>query len=178
MRAGQRPGSLTEAQIARLDNIGMEWDAFSVKWEQNYLEALKYYQENGDLMVPAGYKTESGFALGAWIRTLRRTRRGLTNSRAITEEQIKRLDAIGMYWGDCNDNQWLKGYCAAERYYRQNGDLNVPVAYQSPDGVVLGKWVRRQRYAGKANAKTNSRLTQERVQLLRQIGLDLTQQAG
>ena len=55
--------------------------------------------------------------------------------------------------------------------------MNVPVAYQSPDGVALGKWVRRQRYAGETGAKTNSRLTPERVQMLRQIGMDLAERA-
>ena len=83
-------------------------------------------------------------------------------------------DAIGMYWGNCHDNRWLQSYRAAERYLRQHGDLNVPAAYRSPEGIALGKWLRRQRYAGSKSEKNTGRLTEERAELLRQ----LTAQAG
>lgn len=56
-------------------------------------------------LVPAAYKAEDGFALGTWVRTRRKTRRGLMYSRALTKEQIKHLDVIGMHGSDCDGNQ-------------------------------------------------------------------------
>ena len=96
---GELSGPLDENRMARLDDIGMIWSDSSLRWEQNYCEALEYYKTNGDLLVPADYKTPSGFALGAWIRALRQARKGEFSRNAPTEEQIRRLDEIGMYWG-------------------------------------------------------------------------------
>ena len=95
---GEKRTVLTPVRIQRLNEIGMQWDVHSVRWEQNYLEALRYYREHGDLLVPAEYKTDTGFNLGAWIRNLRQTRQGRSRQRPLTAEQIARLDTIGMRW--------------------------------------------------------------------------------
>ena len=162
---------LTPERIARLDAIGMEWDVISFKWETHYLAAVRYYQEHGNLMVPAKYETEDGFKLGAWITSQRMARMGVRSYRPLTEDQIRRLDQIGMFWGNSHEKRWAHAYRAAERYYRLNGNLDVPTAYQSPDGVALGKWVRRQRYARQNPQKSNSNLTSERIRMLDQIGM-------
>lgn len=168
---GEMSQVLTDERIQRLEALGMQWDVLSLKWEENYLEAVRYYQEHGDLNVPSTYKTEGGFALGAWIRNLRSTRQGETKSRPLTAGQIARLDAIGMRWSNSYDSQWETAYRAAETYYRQNGNLNVPVAYKSPDGVALGKWIRRQRYAGNPEVH-NRKLSAERIRRLEAIGMN------
>ena len=168
---GERQGLLNEERIAQLDSIGMTWSAVSTKWEKNYTEASKYYEENGNLLVPATYKTADGFALGSWIRNLRRARYGLDDTKQLTAGQISRLDAIGMCWGDFNDNQWMASYADAKAYYCQYGDLNVPTQYVAPDGVALGKWIARQRYACEKPERSNSKLTPERIRLLNSIGM-------
>ena len=96
---GEKRTVLTQERIERLNAIGMRWDVHSVRWEENYLEALRYYREHGDLNVPVGYKTDSGFNLGAWMRNLRQTRAGKSRKRPLTSEQIAKLDEIGMQWG-------------------------------------------------------------------------------
>lgn len=167
----ERRSLLSEQNIARLEQIGMVWSAASERWERNYLEAVTYYNRHGDLLAPVRYKTESGFALGAWLRGLRQARAGLSNAKKPTPEQISRLDEIGMFWGDCNENAWQKAYQAAKLYYGKHGDLNVPADYVAPDGTALGKWVRRQRYAWQKPEKSNARLTPRRKRLLDAIGM-------
>ena len=54
---------------------------------------------------------------------------------------------------------------------RQMEDLDVPVAYVSPEGYALGKWVRRQQYAYRNPEKSNAILSQERIELLDAIGM-------
>ncbi|WP_337626416.1 helicase associated domain-containing protein [Phocaeicola sp.] len=78
---------------------------------------------------------------------------------------------IGIYWGNRNDRQWNEVYGAAKRYFEVNGDLDVPVAYVSPEGYALGKWVRRQQYAYRNPEKSNAILSQERIELLDAIGM-------
>ena len=66
--------------------------------------------------------------------------------RKLTDEQVERLNRIGMYWGNRNDRQWNEGYQEAKRYFDAHGNLNVPAEYVSPGGYNLGNWVKRQRY--------------------------------
>lgn len=94
---GEQSELLDEERIARLDSIGMAWDASSVRWEKNYCAALEYYNVHGDLLVPFDYKTPDGLALGTWVRSLRQARKGEFNRKPPTQEQIERLDKIGMY---------------------------------------------------------------------------------
>ena len=168
---GELSGLLDENRMARLDDIGMVWSDSSLRWEQNYCEALEYYKTNGDLLVPADYKTPSGFALGAWIRALRQDRKGEFNRKAPTEEQIKRLDEIGMYRGNCNNGQWMQSYEAAKRYFKANGHLNVPATYKTSDGIALGKGIARQRSIYLNPEKTGRSLSQDRIDLLEKIGM-------
>lgn len=168
---GEQSGLLNEERMARLDAIGMVWDTVSLQWEKNYCQALEYYNTHGNLMVPADYKTPEGFALGSWIRALRQAKEGKFNRRTLTPEQIDRLNAIGMYWGNCNDNLWMQGYKAAEQYFKSHGNLDVPSTYQTNDGLALGKWIARQRYAYMQPTESSKHLDAERVNMLESIGM-------
>ena len=83
VRSGKQTGTLTKEQIQRLDGIGMVWDLAEWKWQKNYAEAFAYVREHGTLaQVPAGYCTESGFALGTWIQNLRRAYQDKTQAES------------------------------------------------------------------------------------------------
>ena len=77
-------------------------------------------------------------------------RKGKTNGAKLTEEQIARLDGIGMVWKTKPEQQWDKGYEEAKAYYDAYGNLNVPVSYVSPSGYKLGHWIVDRREKGKA----------------------------
>lgn len=133
---GERQGLLTKERIARLDALGMVWDAVSERWEKNYAEAVHYFNMYGSLNVPAGYKTESGFALGAWLRNLRRAYH--EKSGTLTSTQITRLETIGMVWEAGHEAHWAEAYAAAKNYYLHQGNLNVPVDYIYCFGQMAG----------------------------------------
>lgn len=166
-RRNRIDGRLTQDRIQELDELGMSWNAFDAKWEQGYALAAKYAAENDDLNVPVGYVTPDGQKLGLWLCN----QRAAYLSGKLTGDQIGRLEKIGMYWGNRNDRQWNEVYQAAKRYFEANGNLDVPVAYVSPEGYALGKWVRRQQYARQKPEKSNSALSKERVALLDAIGM-------
>ena len=63
-------------------------------WNKKYLLAKEYYEENGDLQVPAKYITNNGTRLGEWIRT----QRAFFKNGILEEERKKKLDEIGMVW--------------------------------------------------------------------------------
>ena len=75
-----------------------------------------------------------------------------------------------MQWGSRYDRQWNEVYQAAKRYFEANGNLDIPVAYVSPEAMPW-KWVRRQQYAYRNPEKSNAILSQERIELLDAIGM-------
>ena len=119
--------------------------SLSSSWDHYFSEASIYYAEHGSLNIPKRYTTPAGLSLGVWLVTQRRVREGQIPGN-LTEQQIARLDSIGMYWGNRNDRQWNEGYQEAKRYFDAHGDLNVSADYVSPGGYNLGNWVKRQRY--------------------------------
>ena len=78
-------------------------------WELMYAEAKKYYSEHGNLMVPKNYKTEAGLSLGLWLNTQRQIYKGKADG-FLTDEQIARLNAIGIVWDNYRDLSWEKSY--------------------------------------------------------------------
>lgn len=160
-------GCLKEERIAQLDEIGMVWSIFDAKWEKAYALAAAYYEENGNLNIPRSYVTAAGERLGVWLAN----QQWSYPKGKLTEEQIERLNRIGMYWGNRKDRQWNQGYQEAKRYFEAHGDLRVPVNYVSPEGYALGKWVKRQRYTRLNPEKSSGALTEERMERLDAIGM-------
>lgn len=64
---------------------------------------------------------------------------------------------------------WEHYYEAAEIYYKQNGNLDIPNAYVTENGLTLGMWLLTQRrvYAGKITGC----LSKEQIQKLEAIGM-------
>ena len=166
-------GGLKESQIRELDALGMVWNSIDAKWERCYAEAALYCEKHGSLNLTPKYVSPSGIRLGAWVEN----QRAYYLKGELSDDKIRRLEAIGMLWEGRNDRQWLKAYEAAARYFRQHGDLNVPYQYVSPEGIRLGYWVVRQRAAYKGRfsieKKTNRKpLSYERKRLLDAIGMN------
>jgi len=166
-RKRRSDGKLTEERIRQLDQLGMAWKVFDVRWEQGYALSAVYAQKYGNLDVPRDYKTADGKTLGRWIQNQELA----YEQKKLSADQIKRLETIGMQWGSRYDRQWNEVYQSAKQYFEANGDLDIPVAYISPEGYALGKWVRRQQYAYRNPEKSNAILSQERIELLDAVGM-------
>ena len=84
----------------------------------------------------------------------------------LTDEQIKRLDSIGMRWVKREEIQWQEQYADVQVYKQTFGNIDIPQSYKSPSGKMTGLWLQRQRKKlreGKLNTK--------QVQLLRAVGV-------
>ena len=156
-KSGIQKAYLSEERIRLLDGIGMIWDVPDYLWEENFAECMEYYREHGNLDIPNAYCSPRGLKIGGWIRRQRLLRKGQTNGAALTEDQIARLDGIGMVWKTKPEQQWDKGYEEARIYYEANGNLNVPASYVSPTGYKLGGWIADQREKGRQKHKPDRR---------------------
>lgn len=152
---------LSQDRIDALDALGMVWDVPDYLWERNFAAAVEYHRQHGNLDVPVNYVDSNGVRLGCWIANVRGGKKH-SNRTKLSADQIRRLDELGMNWGDKYDTQWSKAYEAACRYKEEHGNLDIPVTYVTLDGIALGRWIRRQKLAA---------LTVERRAKLDAIGM-------
>ncbi|MBD9190867.1 MAG: helicase [Catenibacterium mitsuokai] len=163
IRKGTIVGKLTENQIQKLDDIGMIWDSLDYFWEQNFKLAREYYLTYGNLDIPTNYKSTGGKHLGNWILRQRQ----LYKSNSLTDEQIKKLDSLGMDWMDRVDRIWENGFIEAKNYSEEYGNLSVPKNYRSNTDFPLGIWIQRQRSLYKTN-----KISEDRIKRLTDIGMN------
>ncbi|MCD7833556.1 MAG: Helicase associated domain protein [Lachnospiraceae bacterium] len=169
-KAGARQKYLTKERKKMLDDIGMIWGKTDYFWERNYEAAADYYREHGNLDVPATYVNADGIKLGNWLYRLRKERKkseaNPETKPALTNDQIRRLDEIGMVWTKVNESKWDKGYQAAKEYASAHGDLLVPARHVTEDGFSLGNWICNQR-----QAHQSGKLSRPRTEKLNAIGM-------
>lgn len=134
LNAGQvSPG---EAQLLQRIGIVSEDDS----WMKYFRLAEKYYSQYGDLNVPSSYITPDGVRLGTWISRQRRLYRETSGGKGLTDQQIRMLEGLNMEW-DLHRKSFETGLCAAERYYKTAGNLNVPARYVDDTGYPLYQWM-------------------------------------
>ena len=163
IRKGTIVGKLTEDQIHKLDSIGMIWDSLDYFWEHNFKLAKEYYLTYGNLDIPTNYKSKDGKHLGNWILRQRQ----LYKSNSLNDEQIKKLDSIGMDWMDRVDRIWENGFLEAVNYSEEYGNLSVPKNYRTKTDFPLGIWIQRQRSLYK-----NNKISEDRTKRLTDIGMN------
>ncbi|MCC8047417.1 MAG: Helicase associated domain protein [Clostridiales bacterium] len=152
--------TLTEEQIRRLDAIGMVWTRTNEsKWEKGYEAAREYAAAHGDLLVPARYVTEEGFALGRWICKQRND----CLSDKLSASRKEKLEAIGMMW---RADSWESRLELVKRWYRENGNFTIPQS-TVVDGVWIGKWLVFQR-----QALRDGKLSRRQAELLSELPAD------
>lgn len=142
--------------------------SLDASWDLMFAEARKYYTEHGNLLIPARYRTANGQSLGGWLNLQRMIYSGKRQG-LLTDEQIERLNSIGVVWDDYKDVSWERNYLIAKDYYEKNGDLMVPTKYVTEDGFPLGMWIMSMRQAQRN--KRNGVLTEKRIKRLSDIGM-------
>ena len=66
-------------------------------WELRYAMAADFYSEHGHLRVPANYKVGK-VNLHKWVNDQKQVYRGKRAGKALSVEQISRLESIGIKW--------------------------------------------------------------------------------
>ena len=170
-----------EKQIEQLKQVKKSLQSVNEeKWNRKYKLAKIYYEHYGNLEVSVNFKTingydydENGIALGRWIDVQRQAYKGNTANK-ITEEQIELLRQIGMRFETKNkEEEWNKKYELVKVYFEHYRNLEMPQSFKTVNGydydesgIALGLWICTQRQAYKEN-----KMSEERIKLLRQIGM-------
>lgn len=163
-RKAYKDGELTKEQIDKLEAIGMIWE-FEDAWEVGFTHAQEYRQEHGDLLVPISFVSKDGYKLGNWIANQRTNRFRRHRYGKLSDEQIERLNSIGMIW-NVPDYLWAQSYEKALRYWKEHGHIRVKCDEKDEDGFDLQSWISDQRKRYK-----QGKLSQERILKLAAIGI-------
>lgn len=129
--------------INKLQNIGIVLDPFEEKWNQYYQEAVIYYNEHGNLLVPISYNS-NGLALGKWISHKREDYK-LNRLRA---DRVALLENIGMCWA-VSDFIQSQNRALLAQYRQEFGNLPIK-ANTEYRGFKLGRWIQGKKKANKA----------------------------
>jgi len=124
------------------------------RWMLLYGYAKRYFEENGDLIVPMNYKIED-YNLGTWIRKQRKDYK----SGILLQEKIELLKSIKMIWRIFETN-WDIGFNYAKEYYKKYRNLDIRINYIIND-FKLGQWISNQRQSYK-----NGTLNVSKIELL------------
>ena len=105
-RVSYKNNKLSKEQITKLEIIGMKWnmEATYKSWDESYQLALQYFIEYGNLNIKTDYITKCGYNLGAWIYLQRKN----YIKEKLSEEQIEKLNIIGMIWNVSNNYSRIK----------------------------------------------------------------------
>lgn len=145
----------------------MVWDVLDYVWEENYSAAVRYHKEHGDLNVPSGYIDASGIRLGNWITSMRYSRKGNKRKfRQLSDDEIKRLDAIGMIWDNRYEKQWNDMFAVLCSHYEKYRSFDIPSTYVTDSGIQLGSWFKRQE-----KAFLKGTISDEHLERLKEIGV-------
>lgn len=99
MQEGKR-SSMTKERIHILEKVGFMWskNLSQPSWDSKFRELEKYKLKHGDCLVPTKYPKFP--SLGRWVSTQRAQYKIYKEGgkSAMTEERVKRLEAIGFVW--------------------------------------------------------------------------------
>ena len=135
-----RSGGLDTEKQEKLEAIGVCWTKeFDRRFEMYFAEAKKYYEENGDLLVPGNFVSDNGIELGKWIYGLRESRRYGRISE-LTDAQTAMLESIGMDWDYSKHLIWDKCFEALKEWRTDHPTGAIPEELKTPYGRSLRSW--------------------------------------
>ena len=124
-----------QSQTRRKRRSFLEW----------YDTARHYYEEHGNLLVPARYVADNGMKLGQWICWMRSKYNGnLSTNGSIPANEIAMLESIGMVWQIHRQPTWEEWMEQVRIYVERHGNLLVPYQY-TQNGYGLSQWLQNQR---------------------------------
>lgn len=176
-RSFYKKGKLPPSRTLLLEDIGIKWSdvkesVLDRKWLIMYKEALKYYNENGNLVIPNDYiVTINGidYLLKKWIIS----QRYCLNSGKLNEDK-KELFVKLMNLSDITsvyELKFMKYYSLCKEYYIKYGNLSVPFNYEvtiNGEVIKLGQWINSQRMSYKGK---KAKLSDEKIKMLEGVGM-------
>ncbi|MFJ3966080.1 Helicase associated domain protein [Streptomyces sp. NPDC090036] len=131
-------GQMTGKRAARLEALGMVWDAADAAFEENLAAARVYYEQHWSLCCPRT-ATALDRPLGQWISNLRRP-----GALAGHPEREAALAAIDPDWNPAWAPNWQRHYAAVREMLAEE---TTPARIEpgvTVHGMDIGRWLQKQ----------------------------------
>ncbi|GMH85539.1 hypothetical protein TrST_g10508 [Triparma strigata] len=159
-RVAYKNGKLSADRVEMLEEIGFVWDTLELAWEQNFQALVNYKKEEGDCLVPVGFKTVEGLNLGKWTSH----QRNIYKNGKLSRDRVTMLEEVDFVW-DPLEAEWERNFQSLVNYKEEERDCLVPWKFETVEGVTLGGWVGKQR-----GDKKKGLLSADRVTMLEEVG--------
>ncbi len=135
-------------------------------WEQRFRELESFKKTQGHCNVPAIYPPNP--ALGRWVANVRRAKK----HGAITEERVRRLDALAFRWErkPAIAAVWEQRIHDLNSFKQEHGHCNVPDRYRP--NPALAHWV-----ANLRHRKKRGKVDEGKIRCLNTLGFCWVRQA-
>ncbi len=166
-REAYKKGILTEEHINKLNELSMFWNLnYQHSFDYYYPFLEDYYKEYGNINIPGEYEI-NGVKLGSWLAREKHAYK-IGKERRLTEEQVDKLNKLGLTWEIINIFSFDYYYSLLKDYHKKYGNIDVPKDY-IVDGVKLGLWLsnKRSAYTGHLTQK----ITKEEIDKLNELGM-------
>ncbi|MFJ3833808.1 Helicase associated domain protein [Streptomyces sp. NPDC090046] len=132
-------GQMTGERAARLEALGMVWDATDAAFEEHLAAARVYYEQHWTLCCPRT-ATALDKPLGQWISNLRRP-----GALAGHPGRAEALAAIDPDWNPAWPPDWQRHYASVREMTVEETALVHIEPGVTVHGMDIGKWLERQR---------------------------------
>ncbi len=126
---------LLPEKIERLNQIEMIWNVSAYFWNPNYQDCKAYFEEHGNLDIPADFKGKSGIFLADWIQECREE----YQKGNLSPEQIEKLLEIEVLNFLSEEEKNL--FYHLEKFYQVHQHLCIPPKFICEDDYPLGNEV-------------------------------------
>jgi superfamily II DNA or RNA helicase len=167
-RLSYRRGTLDADRVAKLSNIGFEWDPHESRWQKLYAQLQEYESIHNHCRVPAEWKDNP--QLAHWVAVQRRQKK---LSRLPTE-RITKLELLGFDWNSGGSpratrapkaDHWDQTLIALKAFKEERGHCRVPQRFK--ENGQLADWVSRVR-----TSRNKGKLSAEQKRILTELGFD------
>ncbi|MFF8513576.1 Helicase associated domain protein [Streptomyces sp. NPDC015492] len=132
-------GQMTGERAARLEALGMVWDAADAAFEEHLAAARVYYEQHWTLCCPRT-ATALDKPLGQWVSNLRRP-----GALAGHPRRAEALAAIDPDWNPEWSPEWQRHYVAVREMTAEESVVAHIEPGVTVHGMDIGRWLARQR---------------------------------
>lgn len=166
-RRAKVTNSLSELQIKELEEIGFVWDKLDYNWEEYYSLVSEYIKFNKASINDIKHKTSyKGKKIGSWISKQRYAKNHPDVPNKISEEQIKKLEALGINWDNKTLDDIAERNLSLLQSISKTKDINTLSFNSRINKIDVGKWLARYKDRYFSTGRKNETQTIFQLELL------------
>ena len=167
-RRGAKKSILTPERVAKLDELGFEWNPYKRTIDDDFRLLMEFYAQHGHCHVTKG---NSEGKLHQFVRKLHRLRQKLeegTYAGGLTPDHVAQLDSMGFPWLRARQDRWEDRLAELAAFRAAHGHADVLMSHAGG----LGTWVgfQRRKYEKRLRGHEDA-ISDDQIRRLEELGI-------